>query len=58
MLLTLLYLHYVQCDNACIFRGISFTPKKKKKRKLIHKKLTVTKDKKAKLWVGWTRVRP
>ena len=32
--------------------------KKKKKRKLIHKKLTVTKDKKAKLWVGMTRVRP
>ena len=32
MLLTLLYLHYVQCDNARIFRGISFTSKKKKEK--------------------------
>ena len=28
-----------------------------KKEKLLHKKLTVTKDKKAKLWVGLIRVR-
>ena len=54
-LLTLFYLHYVQCDNAHIFRGTSFTHTKKEK--LIHKKLTATKDKKAKLWVGLIRVR-
>ena len=29
MLLTLFYLHYVQCDNAHIFRGTSFTHKKR-----------------------------
>ena len=56
MLLTLFYLHYVQCDNAHIFRGTSFTHKHKKE-KLIHKKLKVTKVKKAKLWVGLIRVR-
>ena len=49
MLLTLFYLHYVQCDNAHIFRGTSFTHKK---REPYSQKLTVTKDKKAKLWVG------
>ena len=31
MLLTLFYLHYVQCDNAHIFRGTSFTHKHKKR---------------------------
>ena len=49
MLVTLFYLHYVQCDNAHIFRGTSFTHKK---REPYSQKLTVTKDKKAKLWVG------
>ena len=44
MPLTLFYLHYVQCDNAHIFRGISFTHTQKKKRekekeKLLHKKI-------------------
>ena len=56
MLFTLFYLHYVQCDNAHIFRGTSFTHTQKKE-KLIHKKLKVTKVKKAKLWVGLIRVR-
>ena len=50
MLLTLFYLHYVQCDNAHLFRltkrHIIYTQKKEK---LIHKKLIATKDKKAKL---------
>ena len=31
MLLTLFYLHYVQCDNAHIFRGTSFTHTHKKR---------------------------
>ena len=31
MLLTLFYLHYVQCDNAHIFRGTSFTHEHKKR---------------------------
>ena len=31
MLLTLFYLHYVQCDNAHIFRGTSFTHQHKKR---------------------------
>ena len=29
MVLTLFYLYYVQCDNAHIFRGTSFTHKKR-----------------------------
>ena len=57
MLLTLFYLYYVQCDNANIFRGTSFTHTHTQKEKLIHKKLTVTKNKKAKLWVRLIRVR-
>ena len=48
MLLTLFYLHYVQ--YAQIFRRPSFTHTKKEK--LIHKKITAKKNKKAKLWVG------
>ena len=47
MLLTLFYLHYVQCDDAHLFRGTSFSHTRTKKERLIHKKLTVTKDKKA-----------
>ena len=39
-----------------ISRGTSFTHTHKKE-KLLHKKITVTKDKKAKLWVGLIRVR-
>ena len=47
MLLTLFYLHYVQCDDAHLFRGTSFSHTRTKKERLIHKKSTVTKDKKA-----------
>ena len=47
MLLTLFYLHYVQCDDAHLFRGTSFSHTRTKKERLIHKKLTVTKEKKA-----------
>ena len=57
MLLTLFYLHYVQCDNAHIFRGTSFTHQHKKRETYSQKKLKVTKVKKAKLWVGLIRVR-
>ena len=56
MLLTLFYLHYVQCDNAHTYLEAHHLHTHKKE-KLIHKQLTVTKDKKAKLWVRLIRVR-
>ena len=51
MLLTLFYLHYVQCDNAHIFRGTSFTHKHKKKRNLFTKNQKLQKSKR--LNCGW-----
>lgn len=46
MLLTLFYLHYVQCDNAHIFRLTEEAHHlhTHKKEKLIHKKITATKN--------------
>ena len=57
------YLCYLHCSTYTTYnvimhisRGTSFTHTHKKE-KLLHKKITVTKDKKAKLWVGLIRVR-